>query len=344
MFFTIVIPAYNCEDTIDRLLESIEGNAGDVKVIVCDDSEQAHLISGHVYKWHFPISYYPRENNYQIHCPGNTRHSGLQRALAEDTQYILFADCDDEFYPGKFDGIKKLLIENGLPDVVCSRFDVYDPNGKFVRREPVSLGWLHGKMWRKDFLVRRGVQFIPDMESHEDLYFNSLVNYSQIVEGTTPATMSDDLVYYKWHQRFESVTHRNYDGVDEIYIQKYFQDYVYADIEVYIDNALQEEIDPDVGGRLAIRCAHSIYSAYCYIQGFITKGKLDRLRDAYQALKAAVWKYYQTFGLGKEDLIRIIYSDPKSSINHRNLSYSALGPYIEQKSFRDFVNGMRFYE
>ena len=346
-FFTVVIPAYNCESTIDSLLDSIAANAGDLIVIVVDDSDQEHDISDKVLKYpcELPIIYYKREDAYKIHCPGNTRHSGLQRALLEDTQYILFVDCDDELYGDRLPKLKDTLIENGMPDVVCTRFDVFDPNGNFVRREPVSLGWLHGKLWRKDFLMRHTIQFKRDMLTHEDLYFNSLVNYYQIVDGTTPANATDDLIFYKWHQREDSFTHKDYDGIEEIYIQKYFDEYVYADIDIYMDRALVDGIDdPDIGGKLAIRCAHSIYSAYCYFQAFQMRGKQNRVRNAYIELKKSIWKYYQTFGMGREDLIRIIYSDPKAAINHRTLSYTILGYYIEQESFKDFINGMRFYE
>ena len=351
-FITIVIPAYNCENTIGRLLNSIAGqNMKDLHIIVCDDSDSEHdQLYAYIqpYEKLLSIEYYKRENEpYKIHCPGNTRHSGLRRALEQDTTYIMFADCDDDFYGDVLPKLKQTLTEakGGMPDVVCTKFHVFSPRGDLVRTETFSLGWLHGKLWRKDFLLRHGIQFKVDMATHEDLYFNSLVNYHQIVDGTVPANASDDLIYYRWHQRVDSTTHKDYDGTDEIYIQKHFNEYVYADVEVYMEMALKENIsDPEVGGHLAIRCAFSIFSAYCYIQSFLTRGKLYRLQNAYRALKRAIWQYYQTFGMSDEDLVKIVYADPMAALNHRKQSYIPFGYYLEQESFRDFIRRMRFYE
>ena len=43
MYFTLVIPAYNCQDTIDRLMQSIvEQHFDDLKIIIVDDSDEQH--------------------------------------------------------------------------------------------------------------------------------------------------------------------------------------------------------------------------------------------------------------------------------------------------------------
>ena len=103
MFFTLIIPAYNCQETIDRLLISVVNqHYDDLKVIVVDDSDKDRLCQNYInkYKDKLNIEYYIRRDDlYTCHCPGNTRHDGLRRAFQEDTEYIFFADCDDEFFP-----------------------------------------------------------------------------------------------------------------------------------------------------------------------------------------------------------------------------------------------------
>ena len=92
MFFTLIIPAYNCEETIDRAMISlVNQNFNDLKIIVIDDSDEDRLCQSYInkYKDKLNIDYFIRRSDlYSCHCPGNTRHDGLLRALQEDTQYI----------------------------------------------------------------------------------------------------------------------------------------------------------------------------------------------------------------------------------------------------------------
>lgn len=350
MFFTIVIPAYNCEGTIDRLLMSIKLQImDDIKVIVVDDSqgEDHQNLYDYVrpYEKFFPIDYYKREPEpYTIHCPGNTRHSGLKRALKEDTTYIMFIDNDDQFIPGKFQIIKDMLIQGGCPEVVGSRFDVHNADGTFAYKEHNSLGWLHGKMYRKDFLMKYNIQFKVDMAAHEDTYFNCLVTYYEMKDQIHPAHF-DNLSFYIWNKRPTSVSHKGFDAKNEIFIQKHFKDYAYSCIGVFIECYKKDGVtDPEVKRQYTLRVAHSIYMAYCYFQGFHEKGQRDRLKACYEVLKDNLWEYYKTFDATKEDLINIVYADPQMFINHRNISYIGVGHFIERESFKDFINHMNFYE
>ena len=349
-FATIVIPAYNCEKTIGRLLQSIadQDMGDDLKVIITDDSrgEDHENLCDYVepFKHFFPIEYYKRESEpYTIHCPGNTRHSGLKRALKEDCTYIMFIDHDDQFIPGTFKELRDILIQGGCPEIVGSRFDVYNEDGTFAYKEYNSLGWLHGKLYRRDYLLRHNIQFKVDMAAHEDTYFNCLITYWQMIDHLNPAIL-DNFSFYIWYRQPESVTHKGY-SIHEIFIQEHFKDYCASCIGVFIDNYKQSgDTDPEVRNQFTLRVAHCIYMAYCYFQGFIDRGRLDRLKICYEVLKENIWEYYKTFSVTREDLINIIYSDPQLFINHRNISYIGVGHYIERESFQDFIRNMRFYE
>ena len=348
MFFTIIIPAYNCEETINRLLDSIKDqDTDDLKVIIVDDSYE----DGHTdlveyirpYRKHFQFSYYKRESEpYTIHCPGNTRHSGLKRAMVEDTSYILFADCDDQFIPNTFQMLKDRLIQANCPAVAGTRFDVHDFDGAFKYKEQNSLGWLHGKLYRKDFLQRHGIQFKVDMAAHEDTYFNCLVTYYELIDHFN-AFRIDDLTFYIWHEQRTSITH-GYDGVRNIFIQEHFEDYCDSIIRVYLDRFTQDGItDPAMKRNVALRVAFSVYMAYCYFQSFADRGKLEWLRNSYNVFREQLWDYYNTLNVTKEELVNYVYSNPKTFIDHRNVSYNAVGYYMEKESFRDFIMNMNFF-
>ena len=352
MFFTIVIPAYNCEKTIDRLLASIENQycPEELKVIITDDSDKDHDdLYAYVkpYQKKFLIDYYKREKTpYTIHCPGNTRHSGLKKALKENTEYILFIDCDDEFIPNTFKTMKELIVQSRYPDIIGSRFDAYNENGTFAYKEQNSLGWLHGKLFKKTFLEKYNIQFKVDMEAHEDTYFNCLLTYYQIRERIESAYF-DNICFYKWYRRAESTSHKeNIQDRNDIFIQKHFRDYLYSCIGVFLDNFKRDEkfLSPQLKQDFMVRTVHSIYMAYCYFQGFMNSGRLDRIKDCYEALKECIWEYYKTFNVGQEDLIKVVYSMPQIFINHRNISYVGVGHFIERESFQDFIHNMRFYE
>lgn len=349
-FFTIVIPAWNCEKTINRLMDSIrQQNIHDYKVIICDDSDAEH---GNLYDYIEPyeksikIDYYKREPYpYVIHCPGNTRHSGLKRALQEDTQYILFADCDDCFVPNTFKTLKELLVDGKYPDVVGTRFDVHDDDGRFLYKEQISIGWLHGKVYKREFLLKYDIQFGLDQSSHEDTYFNSVVAYHTMLHDDVRALQSNDFQFYVWHKRPESTSHFQYDEANEIGIQKLFPEYIDSCIGVFLERFVADGItDPDLKIRFAFKVAKDIYTAYCYFQGFIDKGNRTYLVNAYKAIKDAVWNYCDVFGVTTQDLIKVIYSEPLTSVQNRQISYAAVGHYIEHESFKDFINNMRLYE
>ena len=272
MFFTIIVPAYNCEGTIERLLNSVkEQEMNDLKVIVVDDSQgnDHENLYDHVrpYEEFFPIEYYKREEEpYTIHCPGNTRHSGLKRALKEDTTYIMFIDHDDQFIPGTFHVLKHMLTKANCPDIVGSRFDVYNADGSFAYKEHNSLGWLHGKLYKKDFLLKHNIQFKVDMAAHEDTYFNCLITFYEMIDKITPSHF-DGLSFYIWYRQPTSVTHNGFDAKNNIFIQNHYEDYMYSCVGVFIDNYKQNSInDPEMQRQFTLRVAHSLYMAYCYFQ------------------------------------------------------------------------------
>lgn len=348
MFFTIVIPAYNCQNTINRLLNSIKDqDMNDFKVIVCDDSDEQHqglyeLIQP--YEQFFAIDYYQREEEpYTIHCPGNTRHSGLNRALMEDTCYIIFIDCDDQFIPNTFQTIKNSLINVDLPDVVGSNFDVYDDD-VFAYQDKDNLGWLHGKLFKKDFIIRQNVQFKIDMATHEDTYFNCLVSYCQNLEHTEPAHF-DDFVFYIWYRRPDSTSHKDYnESKDGMYIQDHFADYCSSCIGVFLENYKPNLMDAKIYRDLQLRISSSVYMAYCYFQGFYNSDDREKLGECHKIIRDYVWLCHRILGITPEDIINVAYSNQEMFTKHRESSYIGVGYYLEHESFQDFIRGIKFYE
>ena len=127
IFFSIIIPVYNSEKTIKRLLESIlKQNFNDYEVIVINDgstdkSEEVIL------------NYKNKFNNYQYIFKENsgvssTRNIGIKKALGK---YILFADADDFFEENSFFRIYEFTKKNNS-SLVCFDYYKYFLNGKKI--------------------------------------------------------------------------------------------------------------------------------------------------------------------------------------------------------------------
>lgn len=96
MKFSVIIPNYNSEKWIIRLLDSIRNQTyKDYEVIIVDDISQDNSVQ--------MIKDYAENNKFHIalhvnsrkRYNGGTRNKGVEIASGD---YILFADCDDYFY------------------------------------------------------------------------------------------------------------------------------------------------------------------------------------------------------------------------------------------------------
>lgn len=351
MFFTIVIPAYNCQKTINRLLDSIKNqDIKDYKIIITDDSDKFHP---NLYDYIKPycdtldIYYYKREKEpYTIHCPGNTRHSGLKKALEEDTEYIMFVDCDDEFEYNTFLTLKNLIIGSKYPAIFGSKFKTFNEEGQFLHYTENNLGWLHGKCFKKDFLKQYNLQFKIDMVSHEDTYFNCLVNTCLIANNLNDYEPASDFTFYKWYERLDSTSHEQYYKTGTLFLEEHYNDYCSACLDSVMDyiQAHAKQLNQNQIDMLFKRCCNNFSLAYLYFQGFLANGEPYKYGvQNYISYKNRFGKMLKMFNVTKERVIDTVYSDPNFYNINRTASFEAVGLFIEQESFKDFINNMKPY-
>lgn len=106
MRFSVIIPNYNSEKWIVRLLESIKNQTfKDYEVIIVDDmstDNSVELIRQNVNDKRFKLIMLDKKR-----WNGGTRNVGVENAKGE---YILFVDCDDYFYSNDvFETISKII-------------------------------------------------------------------------------------------------------------------------------------------------------------------------------------------------------------------------------------------
>lgn len=119
MRFSIVIPNYNSEKTIIKLLDSIRTQTyKDYEVIIVDDMSSDNspkMIEDYIKNKNLGGQFY-QVNLASKRYNGGTRNEGVEYAIGE---YILFADCDDWFYRNDcLEQISKIIDENNKPDLI----------------------------------------------------------------------------------------------------------------------------------------------------------------------------------------------------------------------------------
>lgn len=185
-FFSIIIPVYNAENTLDQaILSIINQNFKSLEVILINDGSNDQSKE--------KIYYYASKDNRILYINksnggvSSARNSGLLKAKGK---YILFLDSDD-FYLGEvFEHLSKYLIENNNIDMV---FFGYSTNNKkikladtknkcyeisdfkhyfkyFLDNDLINQPW--NKVYRTKIIQENKILFREGLHIGEDLLFN----------------------------------------------------------------------------------------------------------------------------------------------------------------------------
>lgn len=345
MFFTLIIPAYNCEKTINRLLNSvIEQHESDLKVIVIDDSDHNGLYENYIknYEQKLNIQYYLRRQDlYTIHCPSNTRHDGLRRALEEETQYIFFVDHDDELVPNKLPKIKELIKKEKYPEEIFTPFYEWDEKTGQQKKLHRDRAWLHGNFYKKTFLQQNNIQFQIDLVSHEDVYFNSLVGCYLIANKKDIFVIEEE--FYKWYYRDASESHYEValNGAENQFIETHFSDYLEAAIN---PNIIAKNQYPNLIMNYCQNAISGLIAGYFYFQGSLFLNNYKICKINYQIYKEIYFKVLKEFGITPEGVVRLAYQNNDTFNYMREECKKSIGNYVEDKSFKDFIYSIDLYK
>ena len=224
--FSIIIPAYNCENYISKCLESIFNQSyKNFEVIVVDDCSTDKTFE--ILKKYTNIKLLSTPVNSR---QGTARNIGLDVCTGD---YILFVDSDDSLYDNTvLDKIANLINTQNMPDIV----------------------YLGIKMYGK-----RDLLLIPDEKNctkeyrlSENPFINviSIAWKNKLIQGIEKAKTYayGDFIYYKYNNR-ESSTTTTYSitqAEDTIQlISKLFELYQIIDKEniPYLSKRIQQQTD-----------------------------------------------------------------------------------------------------
>ena len=205
MKLDIVVPHYKEPwSTCHTLFDTIGLQRGidfeNVRVLVVNDGDcllDEKCFEGYSYR----IEYLVKEHG----GISAARNYGLDNS---DADYVMWCDCDDGFL-NMYGLHLAFAAMQESPDYIVSNFveETVDEHGKrTIVRHDKDLTFMHGKLYRRQFLVDNELRFDPAMTIHEDGYFNMLVYTVANKDGTTKFI---DTPFYLWQWNAESTVRRN---------------------------------------------------------------------------------------------------------------------------------------
>lgn len=198
----ILIPQYHETDEILKpLLRSIELQQqvdvkNDVGVIICNDGSDIFLSDEFLNSFDYDIQYIKCEHR----GVSATRNACLDASTAD---YVMFCDADDMFCNmcGLYIVFREMLGDgfNVLTSVFIEETKDFRTDEKiFINREMDST-FVHGKVFRRSFLVNNKIRWNDALTIHEDSYFNCLA------QKMTAEVKYCQQPFYLWKWRDESV-------------------------------------------------------------------------------------------------------------------------------------------
>ena len=249
MKLQILITQYNeTDDIVKDMLDSIEiqqnVDFNDIGVIIVNDGSDIYLSDELLNSYSFKIEYYKDEHK----GISGARDGCMRRAVAD---YIMFCDADDMFY----NNIALWIILSKTKknfDVMNSVFieEAKTSGGPLYLRKEAGPVFVHGKVYRRQYLLDNDISWNPALTVHEDSYFNMLaLKLTDKVEiCPTP--------FYIWRWRDSSVC-RN----DKDYILKTYPNLIQSS-----EACLDEFLKRDKIQIVSDLCTSFLINTYCTLE------------------------------------------------------------------------------
>jgi glycosyltransferase involved in cell wall biosynthesis len=200
-----LVPQYKeNEETISFLLDSLERqlhiDKKDMGVIICSDGGEYVLDQTFLDKYSYDIQYVICEHR----GVSATRNSAL---ILSDAEYVMFCDADDGFVSsiGVYSLVRSLDMNPQSEMLSCKFFIEENINGvpEFVIGDHNNT-FIHGKVFRREFLISKELFFDERLKIHEDSYFCNVINFF-----ATNKSYNNN-AFYCWRKNPNSVSNQDY--------------------------------------------------------------------------------------------------------------------------------------
>lgn len=305
----VIIPAYNAHETIKQTIYSIayQTIADKVNVIVVNDCSKED------YKKEIEL-FEKIINIKEVKTPKNSG-PGVARQLGIDSsnsKYIVFIDSDDIF-TSTF-ALADLLktIEESDSDIVISSF--YEEIGMFKMPHFNDVVWLHGKIYKREFLEKNNIRF-NETRSNEDNGFNQ-----QCIMCEPKRKVWNEFTYL-WRYNEKSITRRNNHEYNNSSIY-----WLFYNIRDAIEKAIKENRDSNKIGKLAFS---TIYDSYIYYIDYCDREDCEKIVGEVQKL----YKIYIDNQISNKEKIEIIKRQNECLVDEHNEEYI----YLPKLTFEEYL-------
>lgn len=278
MKLQILVPQYKeTDEVIKPLLDSLEVQQVDkneFSVIIVNDGSDVHLTEDLFKRYSFKIDYYLNSHG----GVSATRNAALDYATAD---YVCFCDADDMFFNACGLYIIFREIDMGGFDALTSVFveESRHPETKevvYINHEMDST-FVHGKFFRRQYLIDENIRWNPDLTIHEDSYFNCLAQKCAKEHKFCPTA------FYLWKWRDDSVCRH-----DPKYILKTYPNMLKSNTAL-VEEFIRRKKDKDA----QFYATMMIYDAYFTMN---KKEWLDQENQDYRKTTEKCFKnYYNKF-------------------------------------------------
>jgi len=197
----LIIPHYKEPwSTCKYLFDTIATQRGipfeSVRAIVVDDGEEDALqLDGWEQYGEYP--YYQKYYVKTHEGVSAARNYGLDHS---DADYVMFCDIDDGFLNNYALHLIFSAMQEGF-DVCVANFveETFTEDGQMtIVPHDQDLTFMHGKVYRRQFLVNHNLRFDPAMNVHEDGYFN-MVAYATAQHEGKIKSITTPLYLWRWN-------------------------------------------------------------------------------------------------------------------------------------------------
>ena len=249
---SIIIPAYNAQDTIEKCIKSIEGENIEIIVVIDGATDNTLKICKDLKRYKENINIIEQENKGVLEA----RKTGIRNAKGD---YIMFLDADDEYVKNTISKIRELIKKYDKPDLVRFRYEKV-PNGytqyKYIEKNdekiekkdfqkvvyPMFLsGYMLNATWTN--CVKTEIVRNLKIEKKYTCYGEDLIHNLEIFSNIDNVVFTND-VLYKYIYMENSITNsksanklfKNLEDAIEVYssLHKYLNKW-----EMYSENNIE---------------------------------------------------------------------------------------------------------
>lgn len=326
---SVIVPFYNAEATIERVLASFISNKEFIKevILVNDRSDDNTLSKIDNFKSFYDIKVIDNQGN---KGPGPARKTGL---LAATGDWITFVDADDALTPSSLYYVNKAIQAN--PEMVLLLTQsMFHETGQ-LQKNDISFSDYSGggNYYKREYLIENKLFPHDDLFMVEDEYFTNIAEKFIMLYGN-PDTMIARYEYptYNVHHDWEERLSFAYS-----HWTKYICKYRLLFIRYY-----SEFFENDLANREVILSETLNGLIYCYCLYLSLKANEENLPfdedEALQEFYDAIVYIMQAYEISSDQIADYFYKNPETVHSIYKATFDSVGfTFAKSFAFRSFI-------